>query len=199
MKVLQLFIFNIIFLILSCEDNYFIKIGDKTFPFTLKDTAAANELKQKLPLKLQMTKLNDNEIYYQFTNEHFTTNTKNVGTINIGDIYLYQSNYLVLFYKTFSTSYSYSDLGTLTDTNGLAEAIGSSSSVLVEWCLNSCNSNENTNSTNSDTTTETTIPKSDTTTDTDNDTDETFGNYNNNYNSINVNYFIYILIILIFI
>ena len=200
MKAIQLFIFNIIFLILSCEDNYFIKIGDKTFPFTLKDTTAANELKQKLPLKLQMTKLNDNELYYQFSNEHFTTNTKNVGTINIGDIYLYQSNILVLFYKTFSTSYSYSDLGKLVDTSGLVEAIGSSSPVLVEWCLNSCDdNNENSNSSNTDTITEKDNPTSDITTVTDDDTNETFGNYKSNYNFINVNYFIYSLILFIFI
>ena len=194
MKVLQMFIFFIIFFFLSCEDNYFIKIRDKTFPFILKDTTAANELKQKLPLKLKMTKLNDNEIYYQFTYEHFTTNTKSVGSINIGDIYLYQSNYLVLFYKTFSTSYSYSDLGQLTDTNGLVEAIGSSSSIEVEWCLNTCNI-ENINSTNIDTNTEKVNP---TNVDTDDDLNETFINYNN-YNIINVNYFIYILIILIFV
>ena len=178
------------------EEKYYIKINNKEYEFELNDNEAANQIKSKLPFTVTMTNLNGNEVYYQFSGESFTTNTKSVGTINMGDIYLYQSNYLVLFYKTFRTSYSYSDLGTLTDTNGLAEAIGSSSSVLVEWCLNSCSSNENTNSTNSDTTAETATPKTDTTTDTDDDTDETFRNYNNNYNFLNVNYFISSLIIL---
>ena len=77
-----------------------------------------------------MTKLNNNEIYYQFS-EKFTTNTKAVGTINIGDIYLYQDDFLVLFYKTFTTSYSYSEIGHLTDTNGLAEAIGNSPILML--------------------------------------------------------------------
>ena len=144
MNGMKLFIFNIIFFIIFSEDNYFIKIGDKKFTFSLKDTTAANELKKKLPLKLKMTKLNDNEIYYQF-NDKFTTNTKSVETINVGDIYLYQSDYLVLFYKTFSTSYTYSEIGSLTDSNGLAEAIGSGSSVLVDWCLNDCIINDTTN------------------------------------------------------
>ena len=50
MSSLKIFIINLLFIILSCEDNYFIKIGEKTFPFTLKDTAAANELKAKLDI-----------------------------------------------------------------------------------------------------------------------------------------------------
>ena len=174
MKLLKLFIFNII-LILSYEDNYYVKIGDKTFPFTLKDTTAANQLKEKLPFKVQMTSLNNNEIYYQF-NSQFTTDTKSVGTINTGDIYLYQSDYLVLFYKTFSTSYSYSEIGKLTNTNGLADAIGSSSSIEVEWGKDNSKSN-NSNSEVSDI-----------------DTDESFSNFTikDFYNFIKVNYFIYI-------
>ena len=131
----KIYLILIILPILSCEDNLFIKIGDKTFPFTLKDTAAANELKNKLPFKVEMTKLNDNEIYYQFS-QSFTTDMKSVGTINTGDIYLYQNNYLVLFYKTFTTTYSYTEIGKLSTTEGLADAIGSNSPVIVEWHLN---------------------------------------------------------------
>ena len=133
---LQILTFILGFLILSCVDSYYIKIRDKTFPFELKDASAANELKERLPFTVRMTKLNNNEIYYQFSDK-FTTNTKAVGTINIGDIYLYQDDFLVLFYKTFTTSYSYSEIGRLTDTNGLAEAIGGEANIDVEWCLNS--------------------------------------------------------------
>ena len=113
-----------------------IKILNKEFPFTLKDTPAANELKSQLPFKVDMTKLNDNEIYYKFDNS-FTTNIKSVGTINSGDIYLYQSDYLVLFYKTFTTLYSYTEIGSLTSTDGLEDAIGSTSIVSVEWGIKS--------------------------------------------------------------
>lgn len=178
MKFIKLFIFNLI-LILSYGDNYYVKIGDKKFPFILKDTAAANELKQKLPFKVQMTNFNNNELYYQFNNK-FTTDTKSVGTINTGDIYLYQSDHLVLFYKTFSTSYSYSEIGKLTDTNGLADIIGSNSPIEVEWGIETNESNNNTN-----------------TEVTDIETDEYFSNSTNkNFcNFIKINYLISISLI----
>ena len=176
MKELKLLLFFVIVQFFSCEDSYYIKIGEKTFPFTLKNTTAANELKTKLPLKIQMTNFNGNEVYYSFS-DSFTTNTKSVGTINTGDIYLYQSNTLVLFYKTFTTTYSYTELGSLTNSEGLAEAIGSSSPVMVEW-------GKTDNSTNN------------------NDTDEVFvpingTNQKNNHLTIKFNYLFGILLSLL--
>ena len=154
MKELKLLLFFAIVQFFNCEDSYYIKIGEKTFPFTLKNTSAANELKAKLPLKIQMTNFNGNEVYYTFS-DSFTTNTKSVGTINTGDIYLYQSNTLVLFYKTFTTTYSYTELGSLTNSEGLAEAIGSSSQVMVEWGITGTdktdeNSDDSTNNSDTD-------------------------------------------------
>ena len=126
-----------------------------------------------------MTNLNNNELYYQFNNK-FSTDTKSVRTINTGDIYLYQSDYLVLFYKTFSTTYSYSEIGKLTDTNGLADIIGSNSPIEVEWGIEN---NESNNSTNTEVT--------------DIETDENFSNLTNkNFcNFIKINYLISISLI----
>ena len=149
MMLISLFLLALIFQNFSCEESYYIKIGDKEFPFTLKDTAVANELKAKFPLEVDMTNLNGNEIYYNFDSS-FTTNTKSVGTINIGDIYLYQSDYLVLFYKTFTTSYQYSEIGSLSNTDGLAEVISSNSKVKVEWLVRNAQENNTNTPSNND-------------------------------------------------
>ena len=44
-------------------------------------------------------------------NESLPANASNPGTIQTGDLMLYGSNTLVLFYKNFSTSYSYTRIG----------------------------------------------------------------------------------------
>ena len=128
----------------SSEDKYFIKINDHEFLFELKDTAVANEIKAKLPFTIKMENLNGNEVYHRF-GQDFTKNEKSVGTINTGDIYLYQSDCLVLFYKTFSTSFKYSEIGKLKDPTGLDNAIGSGD-VTVYWCLNNCTDEMSSNS-----------------------------------------------------
>ena len=149
MMVIKLFLLVLILQNFSCEESYYIKIGDKEFPFTLKDTAVANELKAKFPLEIEMTNLNGNKIYYRFDSS-FSTNTKSVGTINIGDIYLYQSDCLVLFYKTFTTSYQYSEIGSLSNTDGLAEVISSNSKVKVEWLVRNAQENNTNTPSNND-------------------------------------------------
>ena len=149
---------TVIILIISIalgEEQYFIKINNKEYEFELKDNEAANQIKSKLPFTVTMTRLNGNEIYYQFTDESFTTNTKSVGTINMGDIYLYQSDYLVLFYKTFSTPYSYTELGKLKDPSGLDSLINSNN-VEVQWFIKNSETEETAKETVKETVKETT-------------------------------------------
>ena len=83
-----------------------------------------------------MNNLNGNEVYYYFNGDSFKTNQQSVGTINQGDIYLYQTNCLVLFYKTFTTSYSYTKIGKVINPEGLDTLIGSSN-VEVMWFIKS--------------------------------------------------------------
>lgn len=101
-----------------------IKVNAQTFTATLLDNSSAKAFKKMLPVTMNMIELNSNEKYYDLPNR-LPTNSSNPGTIKNGDLMLYGSNTLVLFYKTFSTSYSYTKLGSIDDVAGLEAALGS--------------------------------------------------------------------------
>jgi hypothetical protein len=101
-----------------------IKVNSQTFTATLLDNKSVKAFKEMLPLTMQMTELNSNEKYFDLPNS-LPTNSYNPQTIKNGDLMLYGSKTLVLFYKTFSTPYSYKKLGSLDDVTGLARALGS--------------------------------------------------------------------------
>jgi len=103
-----------------------IKIGSKTFTAKLYDNATVTAFKDLLPLTLNMDELNGNEKYFHLSTDR-PINALNPDTIHTGDLMIWGSNSLVLFYKTFSTSYSYTKLGRIEDTSGLAEAVGEGS------------------------------------------------------------------------
>ncbi len=111
------------------EDNMpdgkiMIKVGSQSFTATLLDNSAAKAFRQMLPLTINMVELNGNEKYFDLP-KSLPANSSNPGTIQNGDLMLYGSRTLVLFYKTFSTSYSYTRLGRIDNTSGLAAALGS--------------------------------------------------------------------------
>lgn len=105
-------------------------VGNKTFTVRLENNETAQALKTQLPLDLEMTELNGNEKYYYYST--LPTSATRPGTIHAGDIMLFQSNTLVIFYKTFESDYSYTRIGSVTDPEGLAEALGTGD-VRVEW------------------------------------------------------------------
>ena len=100
-----------------------IKIGETTFTATLSDNPTAAAFKSLLPMTLNMVELNGNEKYVDLSHD-FPTDASNPATIKTGDLMLYGSSTLVLFYKTFSTSYSYTRLGKIDDVSGIAAAVG---------------------------------------------------------------------------
>ena len=103
-----------------------LKIGSKNFVATLEDNATAAAFKALLPMTVKMSELNGNEKYFRLS-RNLRTNASNPGIIQTGDLMIYGSNTLVLFYKSFPTSYDYTRLGRIKDTTGLAAAVGSGS------------------------------------------------------------------------
>ena len=103
-----------------------IRIGSNTFNATLFDNATATAFEAMLPLTLDMDELNGNEKKYDLA-KSLPTDSSNPKRINNGDLMLWGSNTLVLFYKTFPTTYSYTRLGKVEDPSGLQAAVGSGS------------------------------------------------------------------------
>ena len=103
-----------------------ITVGEQVFPATLLDNETARQLVERLPLTLDMSELNGNEKYF-YLDSGLPTDSEQPGKINTGDLMLYGDSCLVLFYKTFSSGYSYTRLGGVRNPTGLAEALGTGS------------------------------------------------------------------------
>ena len=105
------------------ERNLTITINGTAFTATLSDNDAARAFASMLPMTLNMSELNGNEKYYYLDND-LPTDSQRPGTIHAGDLMLYGSSCVVLFYETFSSGYSYTRLGQIDNPEGLAAAVG---------------------------------------------------------------------------
>ena len=87
-----------------------IVIDQKEYIIDLEDNETVKSFINMLPLELNMKELNGNEKYVYLDNS-LPTNSSNPKRINAGDVMLYGNNCLVIFYKSFDTSYSYTKIG----------------------------------------------------------------------------------------
>ena len=85
-------------------------INGKEYVINLEDNETANSFTNLLPQELNMSELNGNEKYI-YLDTTLPTNSSNPKRINAGDVMIYGDNCLVIFYKTFDTSYSYTKIG----------------------------------------------------------------------------------------
>ena len=74
-------------------------------------------------MTIAMNELNNNEKFYDLP-KNLPTNASVPTSIQSGDLMMYGSKTLVLFYETFSTSYSYTKIGQIDDTEDLTKALG---------------------------------------------------------------------------
>ncbi len=90
--------------------NMKVIINNKEYIINLEDNDTAKSFVNYLPQELNMNELNGNE-KYQSLPKKLPTNAYIPDLINQGDVMLYGSDTLVIFYSSFSTRYSYTKIG----------------------------------------------------------------------------------------
>jgi hypothetical protein len=106
------------------ESRMWMTVGDRRFAITLSDNAAAAEFAAQLPLTLEMSELNGNEKHAELP-KPLPADASRPGTIRNGDLLLYGTRTLVIFYSTFQSSHSYTRLGRVDDpSSDLPKALG---------------------------------------------------------------------------
>ena len=90
--------------------NIKVIINDKTYTLNLENNTTVDEFINLLPEEYNMSDLNDNE-KYTYLDKSLTTNQYNPKHIEQGDVMLFGNNCLVIFYKSFDTTYSYTKIG----------------------------------------------------------------------------------------
>ena len=125
-KIKKILLVLIVILITGCsnnkveltkENNYLgvnnqvkVLIDKKEYTINLEDNETAKEFVNMLPLELNMNELNGNEKYV-YLERKLPVNPSNINKINAGDVMIYGNDCLVIFYKSFISSYSYTKIG----------------------------------------------------------------------------------------
>ena len=123
MKRFVTLVFALSTITLMAQTSINVIVGTKTFTATLADSETGKAFAALLPLTVTKNELNGNEKYH-YLSSSLPTAAYQPGTIHAGDLMLYGNNCIVLFYETFNTSYSYTRIGAIDNTSGLAEALG---------------------------------------------------------------------------
>ncbi|OUM68842.1 hypothetical protein PIROE2DRAFT_68647 [Piromyces sp. E2] len=103
----------------SGETNY-------EFKCTFEDNETTRELVKRFPLKMTMVDLNGTEKYHTLS-EPLPVRIQPVDKVRYGDILLFQSRYLAVFYDTFDPVKQYSIIGKIDNPEKLREAVGTGS------------------------------------------------------------------------
>ena len=85
-------------------------INNNNYILNLENNETVKEFIKVLPKEFNMKELNGNEKYI-YLDSSLPTNSYNPKQINKGDVMLFGDNCLVIFYKSFNTSYSYTKIG----------------------------------------------------------------------------------------
>lgn len=108
--------------------NVTATLNGHDFEIELVDNGTARAFAEMLPLSGTLSELNGNEKYLMVS-DSLPSNPSNLGTIEAGDVMLYQDDYIVVFYETHPSPYAYTRIGKIADVSGLSSAVGSGSVV----------------------------------------------------------------------
>ena len=99
-------------------DSVKVIIDNKEYKLNLEDNETTKSFINILPKTWKMNELNGNEKYI-YLDTILPTNSSNPEHINSGDVMLYGNNCLVIFYKSFDTSYNYTKIGHIDNLDNL--------------------------------------------------------------------------------
>jgi hypothetical protein len=107
----------------SSEGTIQLAIGSFDFNVSIADNPSGLAFRSHLPLNLEMSELNGVEKHCDLSLA-IPTNESVLNFIYAGDIVLYGSDTLVLFYQNVSNNYRYTRIGNIDDSRGIADAVG---------------------------------------------------------------------------
>ena len=99
-----------------------VEVSGQRFEADLFDNETVQALSYMLPMTINMEEMHGNE-KYDYLDEELPSNPENIGSIKTGDIMLFGSDCIVLFFKDFDTSYNYTRIGHIKDEAGFANAL----------------------------------------------------------------------------
>ncbi|MBO7098037.1 MAG: hypothetical protein J6W11_05320 [Alphaproteobacteria bacterium] len=107
-----------------------MKVGDKEYSVVLNDNHTTKALQEILPMTIKMTEFNGNEKYYQLR-ETLPSRPEHIGQIKTGDVMLFGDDCLVVFYKDFKATYSYTRIGYIENAADLEQTLGRGSVTIT--------------------------------------------------------------------
>lgn len=107
-----------------------MKIGDKAYSVVLNDNNTTKALRELLPMTVTMAEFNGNEKYYLLHNS-LPSRPEHVGQVKSGDVMLFGDDCLVVFYKDFKTTYSYTRIGHIENAADLEQTLGRDSVIIT--------------------------------------------------------------------
>ena len=94
------------------EENVMkITINNEEYVINVENEILMEELFNSLPETFTMAELNENEKYYYLSSNMKNANSEAVGQVQKGDVMLFGSDCLVIFYDSFETEFRYTKIG----------------------------------------------------------------------------------------